>query len=36
MDRLKLAVSFARRPAGRYELEQLAEVDGKVRAAIPQ
>lgn len=35
MDRLKLAVSFERRPAGRYEPEQLAEVDSKVHAAIP-
>jgi hypothetical protein len=36
MDRLNLAVSFARRPAGRYEADQLAEIDSKVRATIPQ
>jgi hypothetical protein len=35
IDRLNLDVRFARRPAGRYEAEQLAEVDSKVRAAIP-
>ena len=35
IDRLNLEVRFARRPAGRYEAEQLAEVDSKVRAAIP-
>lgn len=35
IDRLHLAISFARRPAGRYEPDQLAEVDAKVRAAIP-
>jgi HEAT repeat protein len=35
IDRLNLAVSFARRPAGRYDPDQLAEVDSKVRASIP-
>lgn len=33
--RLKLKVGFAPRPAGRYEPQQLAEVDRLVRAAIP-
>lgn len=36
IDRLDLAVSFAPRPAGRYEADQLAEIDSKVRATIPQ
>jgi hypothetical protein len=35
IDRLDLAVGFARRPSGRYEPDQLAEVDSKVHAAIP-
>lgn len=36
IDRLNLAVGFARRPSGRYEPDQLAEVNAKVRAAIPE
>lgn len=35
IDRLNLAVGFARRPEGRYDPDELAEVDSKVCATIP-
>jgi hypothetical protein len=36
IDRLSLAVSFARRPAGRYTADQLQEVLRLVRGSVPQ